>query len=96
MPAPGVMEREQAEPLEWSSNEDRLFHISPRRIKTLNSHFKVTPIQDLSQQSRKILNSVEKKSFYESIFRSGLIVLKWTLFEKKAKNTMPIIKESLI
>lgn len=31
------------------SSEDRLFHISPKKIKALNSNSKVTSIQDFSQ-----------------------------------------------
>jgi hypothetical protein len=42
--------------LEWSSDEDMLFYINPRKIKALNSNSKATLIKDLSQESRKILN----------------------------------------
>lgn len=49
--------------LEWGSNEDILFYISPRKIKALNSNSKVTSIQDLSQQSRKILKKLKRKAF---------------------------------
>lgn len=42
--------------LEWSPDEDMLFHINPRKIKALNCNSTAALIKELRQQSRKILN----------------------------------------
>lgn len=48
--------------LRQSSDEDILFYINPRKIKAPNSNSQATSIKDLSQQFKKILYSVVKRS----------------------------------